>query len=390
VRKEKRKQLETEMSFERSIPSLQLLALRKIWEENPNFYEKTVAKMHEIFEDLEYVFEQEKKFRESIISQICRSGYVFGGVPRDEINHEIPKDIDCIFLNSNSLSIFLTEGLTSGWIIHEDKKDKTYFGQDYLNCRKIKMIARKKVDIFENPEYSSIFTEMEKLCSTGLIQRYHWIEIKVDIIGFSDLPYHPNPFYYLNIFLDMDVNLLYYKWSDKNLEMRVPLNLSIPQLKRQILRKEFKVFCRTDCFLQEECLAEDGITQECFYRFDTKIKERIQKMLNKGYTCINKTCNNPYCYFAPEELYQKQYKKDIFENELQNFFERQEISKRDNEKIDEILVKLSVPWNLDKKENYTLAFEKRIKSRTIKQEKKMKCLKSLKKRATQRKIKSVL
>lgn len=379
------------MSFERTIPSLQLLALRKIWEENPNFYEKTVAKMHEIFEDLEYVFEQEKKFRESIISQICRSGYVFGGVPRDEINHEIPKDIDCIFLKSNYLSIFLTEALTSGWIILEDKTDKNYFGEGSFECRKVKIIAREKVDILENPEYSSIFSDMEKLCSTGLIKRYHWIEIKVDINGFSDIPYHPNPFYYLNtIRLDMDVNLLYYKWSDKSLEMRVPLNLSIPQLKRQILRKEFKVFCRTDCFLQEECLAEDGITQHCFYRFDKQIKERIQKMLNKGYTCINQACDNPYCYFAPEELYLEQNKKDIQELEFFTFRWYNKINSTKTREFDDSLVKLSAPWNLDKKENYTLTFQKRIKSRTIKQDKKMKCLKSLKKIATQRKIKSVL
>ena len=384
-----------EMSFERNIPSLQLLALRKLWEENPNFYEKTVVKMREIFQDLDYVFEQEKNFRESIITQICRSGYVFGGVPRDEINHEIPKDIDCLFIKEEYLSSFLTESLTSGWIILEDKKNKTYFGdfgdEGSSDFRKIKMISRKKVDILENPECSNIFTNMERLCSLGLIQRYHWIEIKIDINGFSELPYHPNPFYYLNnIRLDMDVNTLYYKWSDKSLEMRVPLKLSIPQLKRQILRKEFKVFCRSDCFVKEECLDDDGITQPCFYRFDKQIKERIQKMLNKGYTCINQACNNPYCYFAPEELYLEKFKSDNLEIELQRYFWTQKIWKNETERVDESLVKLSTPWNVDKKENFTLTFEKRIKSRKIIQEKKTKCLKSLKKRATQRKIKSVL
>jgi hypothetical protein len=134
--------------------------------------------------------------------------------------------------------------------------------------------------------------------------------------------------------LDIDVNQFYY---DETYEIQSKVKYMMKdtrQLKNQIWRGEFKMFCRSDPFVD---LKKNNITQPCLSRLDPDNLERKMKMEERGMKCINKTCDNPYCIFATEETFAKEL------NKIELYYFRMELIdiSREIKKKDDVLGKLN-------------------------------------------------
>lgn len=151
-----------------------------------------------------------------------------------------------------------------------------------VNFRKIKIIARNTIDIFENYLDDTLSEYRKRLFETGQLQRFHTIDIKIDITCISNLtPMENDIFYYLNEAIDMDVNQLYYGNLNNDIDFKVSMNMNLSQIKKQIRRKEFKIRCESDNFIKDGEII-------CYTRYDSlKILERKKKMEMRGWKCLN-------------------------------------------------------------------------------------------------------
>jgi hypothetical protein len=274
-------------------------------EENPRQVSKLVAHHEGEFSDFAYVLEQEKQFREIIKNMISNfNGIVFGGAIRDEILGEFPRDYDALFSDEVNLSSFLKCVTEQSWSIFNDETSTEYFWSRKVSVRKIKIYAKRSVNILSNPD-SYHCQQKKRLEQLGLLKTVHTIEIPIDVI------YYPNsaklgltPFDVVNESVDMDVNQLYID-DIYGIQSKVAyMNKDIAQIKKQILRKEFKMLCKNDSFL--DLTRPQNIIADCVCRLDPFIKERKKKMEDRGWTCINKPCDNPYCLFATQEAIDKE------------------------------------------------------------------------------------
>jgi len=377
----------------RIVPSLQYIALKRVHEKNPVKYEKFIAQYDYIFEDLDLVLKEEKDFKEFIYNQvISRGGRVHGGAIRDEINHEFYRDLDIFFQYPRDLQCFLeniineqwlNEQWNEQWLIVSDEMTKDYFASGKVIFRKIKIIARRRVDILNNYDLSmEHLKNKRKACNAGVIQRYHTIDVILDITSLSEDPQEVDEFYYLQQDLDFDVNQLYYYGKHTAIDFKVPMKMSLPEIRKQILRKEFKVICGSDSFLKE------NESYRCIHRYNSsKILERKLKMEQRGWKCINKPCRYAYCIFSPEELFKAQYKKDVYEREINSFVWEQRTWLKEIKKQDEEIMKKKQPLLKERKEWQTEKFEKKLKSKKIKDEKRSV---KMMRRISKRKIESVL
>jgi hypothetical protein len=298
----------------RIVHSLQYICLKKIEEENPKALERLIA-YHDQFEDLDYVLRSEKKFRNDVKSLILsHHGHIFGGALRDEILGVDPKDYDVFFEPSGhlepSFEKFIKMCKFRNYTIGESEYTLDYFTQQKIMFQKCIIIARETIDILQNDNLSTETREIKRrLCELGTIQRYYPLDVKIDVTSIPhDIKDDDDPLYYMNQSLDMDVNQLishlYFRLNTK-----VKMKMSMYELKKQIIRKEFKMYCETDSFVKEAC------SQSCVGFYDMKAVQRKEEMERRGWRCINKPCENGYCLLATEEA----KKKYFIEIDLHNF-----------------------------------------------------------------------
>lgn len=346
------------------VSSLQYICLKKTYEIlTPLNYERYMAQMDDIFGDLDYVFKKEEEFRNNITDLAYKNdGVLFGGAPRDDINHEIPKDLDFFFQKEEGIAQFLRHGLENQWIVVKDEIDTQYFTLDSVNIRKIKMIARQKIDLMENTEHRT--DAKIKAFDSNRINRYHFIEINLDITVETE-PQKQDIFHYLSYNVDMDVNQIYYADPQRRIiQTRFKMKKRFSELKRQILRKEFKILCQTDSFLESN-------ESRCFdRRFSTSvIMERKSKMEERGWRCINKTCSYPYCIFSEDSAFKTQIKNDAHKYEMLEFKHLQKEWSNISSLIDDIMMKEMTMIVVDLKDFRIEIFEKKFKSKKIKDKK---------------------
>lgn len=331
-------------------------------EENPRQVSKLVAHHEGEFEDLAYVLQKEKKFREYIKDIILKSkGIIFGGSIRDEILGEFPRDYDVLFRDDRSLSSFLRYVIDESWPIVKDELSTEYFWNRNANThvRKIKIYAKKSVNILNNPETNFTREQKKRLEQFGLLKTIHTIEIPIDVIFYPNLNVDElgfTPFDAINESVDMDVNQLYLD-STYGIQSKVSFMIKdVAQLKKQILRKEFKMWCINDCFV--DLTRNHNIIAHCVCHLDSIIQERKRKMEARGWTCINKPCEMPYCVFATDES----IAKEMFRVDLHNFqWDLIGISRKTKEK-DDILATINED-RISSKELNGNHFVKRRKSK---------------------------
>jgi hypothetical protein len=254
------------------IPSLQYLCLRKINEENPIGFKKFVAKNDYIFEDLANVVEKERKMIDKLIKRITMyGGIVYGGAQRDLINNEVPRNLDVWFERKTNLNWFL--GLYNNFIILSEETKGLDLITKYYDTQLLHMKILFTKTINETP-----------------------INIFVNII--SEIEYVSwTPFSFLNDGgLDIDVNTFMIDCKPdgtQSFHSRIKLALSDAEIQKQIYRKEYKVFCRTDCFVDPEV----KVTQDCIWKHNKQIKATMKKLNARGWTCINGSCQFEDCLF---------------------------------------------------------------------------------------------
>ena len=336
--------------------SLVYTCLRKIKEVNPMELKKIFARYEDDFQDMEFLMKTEKTHRCDIKSAIeYFNGTFFGGAIRDEINGEYPQKYDVLFTSLFDFENFLIYAIDHNYVIISDDIENEY--------RKIKIIARKTLDILSY--YNQEMYEFKKrLCEAGLIQRYHVIDIKLDIY----LTYSPSIrnslFDYINSNFDIDVNQFYYQTTkDKTLAMKIPMKKTISEMKKQIRRKEFKILCKTDCFVSEEVAYQNFKYEdiECFMRNDCEyILDQKKKLEEKGWRCINDVCSNPACIFSKDEEYEKYINDLVYECDIFNFHNFQKEETQNRNIMDQILLS-----EIDCSDSLYLNFERKIKSKRI-------------------------
>lgn len=271
----------TEIAFTRTVPSLQMIAVKKLWHENPYAFERLIANYDPIFQDIDYVWSKEREFRKSLYEL---NATFFGKCICDEINHQTPETLKILLSGEEDFSYFLSDVIEKKWIITKDVTMKETYPEE-ITVQYATIIAWETIDILDNPELnvekkesrlrSLTLTESKRrLCDLGLIQRYHDVYVEIEAIGvpMSSL-WQTNNFKYINRKLDFDIYQLYYIRQTEYLETKVPMKKTISELKKQILRREFKVYCTTDCFVQ------DGHTsQDCYSRFDKEFIKQIKEL----------------------------------------------------------------------------------------------------------------
>lgn len=255
------------------IPSLQYLCLRKINEENPLGFKKFVAKYDFIFEDLGKAVEAERKMIDKLIKKINRFPYlciVYGGAVRDLMNNEVPRNLDVWFFRSEDLDVFLDKFRNIVKVSDEIKGLDLVTKYFDMPFRHLKLIHSK----MKNDTPINIVINIILKIKSGSYE----------------------PFVYLNDGgLDIDVNLLYIEVENQIISYhpRIKLALSMEEIQKQIYRKEYKVFCRTDCFLDPEVKTE----QDCIWKHNKQIKATMKKLNARGWTCINRPCQYKDCIF---------------------------------------------------------------------------------------------
>lgn len=301
------------------IPTLEYLCLKKLDEENPFQVSKLMANYENEFGDSGYILEEEKSLRKYIKGEILEyGGYIFGGAIRDEILGEYPRNYNCFFNSDWRLEKFICLCKQHLWSIEELEEDYfiskiiLLYGKEILKrtkVRKFKIRARIDVNILDNLDYSAeIKLQKKRLADLGLLKIHHRIEVPINVSSHQG----SHEFSFIEDTMDMDVNQLYYNIT-YDIQSKVKYMMKdVKQLKKQILRKEFKMFCRNDSFLD---LEKNPTSQNCVARLDPQAREEKKKMESMGWKCINKPCVNPYCMFATEEA----ITNEMIRIELHNF-----------------------------------------------------------------------
>jgi hypothetical protein len=249
------------------------------------------------------------------------------------------------------IGYFLNDCILRNWLIVSDVEESEYFPE--VNFRKIKIIARNTIDIFDNYLDDTLSEYRKRLFETGQLQRFHTIDIKIDITYISNSTPMENIsdiFYYLNQEIDMDVNQLYYRNRNNDIYFKVSMNMNLSQIKKQIRRKEFKIRCESDNFIKDREII-------CYSRYGPqKILERKKKMEMRGWRCLNGVCKNPWCIFSEDEAFEKY-------NALHNFSISQIEENILLRRKDELLLDRSA--NVNMKEMREEVFVRRWQSKRI-------------------------
>jgi hypothetical protein len=260
--------------------------MKRIWEENPVFYEKHVARMEGIFDDMDEVLKQELKMRNHVKELIFHyNATIYGKSVRDDIQNKLPSVYQVEFDSEYMLEEFMND-LRSDYDVHilsEEVKSLdlplTLVEDEF---RQMKIVLRYYVYLDQESEL------------------YHPIALTLEIVSFTDQTVFRKESMLTIDRMILDVDELIQtnpqqglsKWTTKS-----KLYKTNKEMEKQIRRKECKVYCRYDSFLEDP----ESTRQECIWRENIQVKKIIQQMKDDGWTILNQPCKlNPTCMFAPE------------------------------------------------------------------------------------------
>jgi hypothetical protein len=325
------------MEEERRIPSLQYLCLKKIQEENPVGYKKFISRRQEIFDDLDRVLDMEMKMRkdvkETILAHTCADPNIYGPCVRDEILGIMPRTYHAYFSCNCDLNYCLS-------VLSRDYKIDTiydYIGVWQMNTqtlddqfRNVKLVISQDVDLYPGQEKSQY-------------DKPHPISFILIFTSRTAITVMSEDSIMESIYNDLvfDVDQLMYRSNTGQMYHlpKVKMNKSLRDMEMQILRKEYKIYCRTDSFLEDP----GSTTQECIWRHDTDVQNMKKELDDNGWTCINLPCTNPYCIMAPEDIAKAQEERDWMDICLQNFSLDQKWERNRIDEKDKVLMKYELP-----------------------------------------------
>lgn len=319
--------------MEKRIPSLQYLCLKKIHEENPIGYRKFISQREYIFEDLDQVFDEEIKMRKDVKGSILHffsdNSFIYGSCIREEIANVMPMVYEVYFSCYSKLERCLNSLKMNG--VYNIK-----FIYDYIDdvwdlpnttiadkFRHVKILISKDVDLHSGKEK----TQYDQTHPISFIIKFtsHTYETVLSETSILE-----------TIGCVFDVDQLMYV-EDSCPKPKVELNKSLKELQNQIYRKEYKLFCKSDCFLSESS------TQDCFWRHNYDVCIMIEKMKKNGWTCINQPCSDPYCIMAPEDIALAQEEKDSMIRCLDNYRSWKRSESSEISDMDKVLMKYELP-----------------------------------------------
>jgi len=255
------------------VPSLQFLALKTM------YHTLDTKTFNELLNSLLFyptIIDQLKQYNEmieKIITLTARyEGFIYGGYVRDQLAKLPFHDIDIKILGEGFLEA----------ILDELKESKYWYTVKELNDR----------------DYGSFNTY--KIVITDYKYKFIQILIDITICGKN----HIN-----NDQCDFDINQLILK-DGKFIDLIsvLPSGQNVTDVIKHINNKEFYVL---DAHGKAEEHSDKTHCIDRGSRRGIKLVARIDKMISRGWKCINKnTCNNPWCILAKLKMYK------IYLNEL--------------------------------------------------------------------------